>query len=103
MLNFHVGHLILALPGVMWLVVYQEMRRTHLAPPQRLLALSVARPRDAGCVLHNRLGPARRKNLLVLSKRVVISAGHTYISAFKTQFASEFKVDFKIHVYVHIK
>lgn len=57
-------------------------------PSQGLLALSVPHPGDAGCVLHSKLGPARRKNLIVLSKRIVISIGHTYSSAFKTQFAS---------------
>ena len=38
--------------------------------------------------MHNRLGRARRRNLLVLSKRAVISIGHAYGSAFRAPFAS---------------
>lgn len=52
-------------------------------PSQRLLAPSVPHPRDAGCVLHSSLGPARRKNLIVLSKRIVIGVGHATVQHLK--------------------
>lgn len=46
----------------------------HLSPPQWLLMLSVPHLRYAACVLQNRLGPTRRKN--ILEGRVVVSVGH---------------------------
>lgn len=48
---------------------------------------SVPHPRDAGCVLQNRLRPARKKKITSLRKRVITSFGHAYNSTFKTEIA----------------